>query len=55
VSEAILLIELAMEIVNKEEEGEEDEEDEEDERRTAQYHQEIRCLLYCWNPRARSI
>ena len=51
--EAILRIELAMEMVK--EEKEEGEEDEEDEWRTAQYHQEIRCLLCCWNPRARSI
>jgi len=36
--EAILLIKLAMEMVKEEEE------EEEDERRTAQYHQEIRCL-----------
>jgi hypothetical protein len=37
--EAILLIELAMEMVNKEKkEGKEDEEDEEDKRSTIQYH-----------------
>jgi hypothetical protein len=48
--EAILLIELAMEMVEEEEEGEEDE----DEWRTAQYRQEIRCLLCCSSPLARS-
>jgi cytochrome c-type biogenesis protein CcmH/NrfF len=52
VGEAILLIELVMEMVK--EEKEEGEEDDENERRTAQYHQEIRCLLCCWNSRARS-
>jgi hypothetical protein len=53
IGEAILLIELAMEMVNKEDK--ERKEDEEDERKTAQYYREIRCLLYCWNPCAGSI
>jgi hypothetical protein len=47
----MLLIELAMETVNKEEEGKEDEEDK---RSTAKYQQEIGYLLCCWHTRARS-